>query len=600
MALELTAILRLHDKMTAPLRRATQQMSSLERATDHAERPVSRMRGVAAGAGAAFVSMGTSAGNALTSIASKAVKTSASIAGIGTAAAAAGIVVGSKSALKLASDAEQAGIAFETMIGDAARAQTFIAEMTDFAAKTPFDLPGVRDAAKRMLAFGFELDRVLPMLTAVGNAASGLGLGSDGIGRITLALGQMKAKAKVSADEMLQLTEAGIPAWQMLADKMKISTGEVMKLAEKGLIPADAAINTLIDGMNKKFPNMMEKQSKSLQGLYNNMKEVFENKLMLKWGEGLASALKPRFEQVVKWIDNNEAAIDRWGKRLQNAASTGADWIIRKFEGAFSYVRGLMNNPEFAKINTISGKVKFVIDDLKRMYDEWFATGGKQQIEEMSRSVTGFLGKTLGAAAKPLLDAGIELGKSVGEGMLSGLKAFAKEHPLLAAGMTFVATPGPLPVKAMAASGVLAQTTTTNTYEKAKDAGFFNPGVNLIKWMGDNKIGEGAADSLIFSPKLWAERIKTGQFIPPSRESGGSHAGGLSRVPYNGYRAILHKDEAVLTASDAETRRNSGNASGKQTNVTVNLTYNGRGRSSREEVLELAGLLADELEALVR
>ena len=38
----------------------------------------------------------------------------------------------------------------------------------------------------------------------------------------------------------------------------------------------------------------------------------------------------------------------------------------------------------------------------------------------------------------------------------------------------------------------------------------------------------------------------------------GSHASGLDRVPFDGYRAILHKDEAVLNATNASVWRNGG------------------------------------------
>jgi hypothetical protein len=44
----------------------------------------------------------------------------------------------------------------------------------------------------------------------------------------------------------------------------------------------------------------------------------------------------------------------------------------------------------------------------------------------------------------------------------------------------------------------------------------------------------------------------------PGYNADGSHANGLDRVPRDGYRAILHKDEAVLRASEAAVWRNRG------------------------------------------
>jgi tape measure domain-containing protein len=119
--------------------------------------------------------------------------------------------------LKTASSLEQAQIGFTTMLGSAEKAQSFIADMTAFAKKTPFEFTDVQTAASQLLAFGFASKDVLPTLTAVGDAAAGLGTGAEGVSRITKALGQIKAKGRIQSDELLQLYEAGIPALDLLA-----------------------------------------------------------------------------------------------------------------------------------------------------------------------------------------------------------------------------------------------------------------------------------------------------------------------------------------------------------------------------------------------
>ena len=126
-------------------------------------------------------------------------------------------------ALKLAGDFEQTKIAFDTMLGSGVEAQAFLEELEAFAASTPFEFRDLTDAAKKMMALGFSAEQVIPTLTAIGDSVAGLGGGAEMINRVTLALGQMQAKGKVSAQEMQQLAEAGIPAWQMLADKIGVS-----------------------------------------------------------------------------------------------------------------------------------------------------------------------------------------------------------------------------------------------------------------------------------------------------------------------------------------------------------------------------------------
>lgn len=186
---------------------------------------------------------------------------------------------------------QQNTIAFETMLGSAEKASVLLGDLAKFAESTPFEFTDLASASKKMLAFGFSAEDVIPMLTSVGDASAGLGMsGEEGVGRIITALGQMKAKAKVSGGEMMQLTEAGIPAWQILAEKMNISTAEVMKLSEQGLIPADEAIQHLIAGMGEKFPDMMAKQSQTYAGLMSTLKDTTESTL--------GAIVKPAFDNL--------------------------------------------------------------------------------------------------------------------------------------------------------------------------------------------------------------------------------------------------------------------------------------------------------------
>ena len=94
-----------------------------------------------------------------------------------------------ESAIDFNSMLQNARIGFTTMLGSAERAEAFLRDMAEFAAKTPFEFPELLDASKLMLAYGFAAGDVLPMMEAVGNASAAVGLGAAGIDRIILALG---------------------------------------------------------------------------------------------------------------------------------------------------------------------------------------------------------------------------------------------------------------------------------------------------------------------------------------------------------------------------------------------------------------------------
>ena len=170
---------------------------------------------------------------------------------------------------------QTAQIGFATMLGSAERAQKFLEDMADFAARTPFEYPELLEAAKKMLAYGFAAENVLPTLRAVGDAAAALGAGSEGIDRITLALGQIQAKGKLSAEEMRQLTEAGVPAWHILAEAMGTTVPELQKMVSKGLIPGAKAVEMLTAGMTKRFGGMMASMEDTWQGVTSSIKDIW-------------------------------------------------------------------------------------------------------------------------------------------------------------------------------------------------------------------------------------------------------------------------------------------------------------------------------------
>ena len=175
--------------------------------------------------------------------------------------------------IKLAADMEQSRVAFTTLLGSGEKARKFLDELAVFAASTPFEFVELQDASRRLLAFGFNAKDIIPIMNSVGGAAAGLGLGKEGIDRMTLALGQMQAKGKVSAQEMNQLAEAGVPGWEILAKAIGVGIPEAMKLGEKGAIDSTTAINALINGLNTKFPGMLEKQSQTINGQLSNLRD---------------------------------------------------------------------------------------------------------------------------------------------------------------------------------------------------------------------------------------------------------------------------------------------------------------------------------------
>jgi tape measure domain-containing protein len=175
--------------------------------------------------------------------------------------------------IRLASELERAQVAFTTMLGSSEKADAMLKELETFAAHTPFEFPDLVSASRRLLALGFEANKVIPVLTLVGDATGALGLGSEGINRITLALGQMKSKGAIQAEEMRQLAEAGIPAWEFLAKEIGVGIPEAMKKVEQRAVPAAQGVNAIMAGMQARFGGGMQKQSQTTLGLFSTLKD---------------------------------------------------------------------------------------------------------------------------------------------------------------------------------------------------------------------------------------------------------------------------------------------------------------------------------------
>ena len=216
------------------------------------------------------------------------------MAGIGaglTAAVTLPLVGVGAAAVKTAEDLNIAKLSFTTMLGSAEAAEKMLKDLQQFAQTTPFEFPDLVASAKNMKAMGFEASQVIPTLKTVGDTAAALGGGKDVIDGITRALGQMQAKGKVSAEEMNQLAERGIPAWKILADQIGVSIPQAMKMAEKGAIAASTAVPALLEGMNKAFGGQMEQMSKTLTGQWSNLKDTLTAAL-IPIGQALIPALQ--------------------------------------------------------------------------------------------------------------------------------------------------------------------------------------------------------------------------------------------------------------------------------------------------------------------
>lgn len=166
---------------------------------------------------------------------------------------------------------EYAKIAYSNLFGDTELANEFINVLKDFAATTPFSFQESEAAAKRLLAYGIQYKNVMYVMQGV-LAASSMQGNPQVIESVSRALGQIYTKGRLMNEEMRQLAEAGIPAYEILQEKLGLTQQQLQNLGREG-IPASKAINALVDGMNERFGGVVSASSKTLKGIISNIKD---------------------------------------------------------------------------------------------------------------------------------------------------------------------------------------------------------------------------------------------------------------------------------------------------------------------------------------
>lgn len=238
---------------------------------------------------------------------------------------------------------EQTAIGFRVIMKDGEKALSFMRELQAFEKESPMDLPGVYTGAQRLMAMGFRAKEIIPILRAAGDAAAGLGkVGGEATAKvdsITLALGQMWQKGKVSAEEMSQqLVEQGIPAWRYLGDEIartdakfaKLSdedrTAKVMKMAERNMLNARTAVAVIVKGMSRDFEGLgKEIAEQTASGLETNISSSFSRQM------GTATA--PAFAQYKKVLSTTLGALNsEVADKFVGGVSTGTGALFDAME----------------------------------------------------------------------------------------------------------------------------------------------------------------------------------------------------------------------------------------------------------------------------
>lgn len=421
------------------------------------------------------------------------------------------------------------------------RAIETLAWAEKFAASTPFEIPQIVEATTRMAAYGINAQKTLGL---VGDMASVMG---------KPLMQAVEAVADAQTGELERLKEFGITK-KMIEQQAKLMG--TSPINNQGSITDQKAFNAaLFSLMEKRYKGGMEMQSKTFKGMLSNASDFIGS-----IGRQLG---KPLFDKATQSLANTLAKI----QELKDSGKIDL-WVSNIQTGATKIYNNL--KPVFTIIGAIGGAA---LATAGFIVDHWNLIG--PIVEGLVVTWGAFYAGTLAARAGLLLWTAAQ--------WLLNTAMTANPIGLVITGISLLIGMSIL----LANNWDLIKTKASALWEGITNA--FKAGVNAILPMVNKVIDVLNKIPGINIPKIEALQIGKPTDMGALRESergaltgtgglrvaetftvAGSHAGGLDRVPYDGYIAELHKGERVLTAD--ETRALDSAATTNNTSVrTVNV-----------------------------
>lgn len=291
------------------------------------------------------------------------------------------------------------------------------------------------------------------------------------------------------------------------------------------------------------------------------------------------SALLPTMPIIAKLANAASEFVTKYTPQITAAVERAVNTAKKYLKSHF------IDNPAFNRLPDTQSKIAFIFDDVMATFNKWWDNGGSAAFEGTGRKIGDTIGKALKASG-PLLQAATKVGVDIGAAVVTGVLKEIGNNPV--------------------ASSLLLGGAGANLGSR------FGPWGAVIGGAGGAVVGIGAsefaqaASAAQERSAAYAEKAKSGgkvsyQGVATPGYNGptginrfnvwkedGKHSGGLINVPFEGYRAELHKGERVLTRGQAdEYRRNEGRG---DVNITINATIR-----EESDIEKLAGVLARRL-----
>ncbi len=303
------------------------------------------------------------------------------------------------------------------------KAAELVKWIQQLAIQSPFTEQDVAVAFRAAMAYGFTADESKRLTQAMIDFASGTGATGDTMNSIALALGQIKAKGKLAGQEVLQLVNAGFNVRDALLQAGNVAglTAEnFASMQEKGLIPAEKAIEAITLAMEKDFGGAAKRQAGTFSGLISSLSDI-KTVGLREFFTGTFKAVQPLLDKFVtsfteggmqekiraigetvgefvagKLIPAFQSLWTYTTTTLIPAITEIYNWLATNIPIAIQTVSDFWTNTLLPALNNVWSFIQSYIIPVFDMVSSWFDSEGQE-------SVGGFV-NTLSTTLAPVLE----------------------------------------------------------------------------------------------------------------------------------------------------------------------------------------------------
>ena len=207
-----------------------------------------------------------------------------------------------------AAQRELDAIAFNRLLGEGVGDQ-YLERLRTLAADTPLEYSGLTSMSRALATgFGDTPERMLELITAIGDAGSAVGVTASDMETMAQALSRMNSSGKATLEYLNIFQDRGVDVIGMLGDAMGKTQGQIYDMISKGEINGQDAANIIQAGMESLYGGAMETMASTFSGLTSNL-EATMAELDNARGEGYNT----------ERAEGLQAEIDAYGGQLGQA-----------------------------------------------------------------------------------------------------------------------------------------------------------------------------------------------------------------------------------------------------------------------------------------